>query len=652
MKHVLPGFALLLLTSPVIGQETKEFYDEHGLQGTLRYSGGSDHRADSVLPQSGIYKLSWRDLAEDSVHTYYAEGRLKNHLPDAEWTWREGRWRFEVRPGSNVEPRFTTFGKRIVWQTQFTKGEMEGLWQVRLERVNEEGEVFSDLLTLNGRYESGVLVEELTIEDHRSNVVDIDFKLPLNDFGEAHGTWSMKYPVVRNSDTISVTEERHYETGLLYKIVQHYPDTSYTTLLEREWRFLENRKQRKDTFNLRIGRHAFEEDGYAGRSQVLFHEYVQQFLTGGWNHTLFPYQMRRGVPIFRKLQLPLSDRELMLIDRMKERSDSLRTQLLERLNYRNIKINRGRSAELDLAIAYLQRSEQLLDKVDSLLVQAQDPMFTYCNRSGGEVCHWPDSLNAPGEARGEVYDSVYVEMPHFPVAVDSLELLGGMAEVVEALEKSLPVYLHTIDESFNEILKADEIQALSDKLTEKLQVLQREYAEMDGVGAFVRERWVQQHLNNELKRFSREDSYRHAVKYGDHILSRMDTLLAWAPYWSEFDSMPERLNEHYRYFAYNPYTGDHDIEMPVKRRFFNAVKERLWPYLEEELLRVDEWEAWVSQMELTRTTYNSLMRFANIEHRSTRRIERRIRQEDNPDKMIRTINNYMEDRTVEPRVDE
>lgn len=649
MKHLIAGLTFVFLTTVLLGQQTKEFFDEHGLQGTLRYHG---ERTDTILPETGVYELSWRDLAQDSIRTYYAKGNLKNHLPSGRWTWREGFWKYEVRPGSNVEPRFSTYGKRVIWDAQFNKGVLEGQWRSRVEQVNKEGEVLPDLLTLTARYKAGVLNEKLIIEDHRQAFGKIQFDLPVNETGEAHGVWSMHYPVVRDADTIRVTEERYYETGLLYKIVQHYPDTSHSTLLEREWRFLENRKQQKDTFNLRIGRHAFEEDGYDGRSQVLFRQYVQQFLIGGWEHFLFSHQMKRGVPVFRKLQLPLSDRESLLIAQMEERSDSLRSQIMERLNYRNIKINRGRSADLDLAIAYLQKSVQLLDKVDSLLVLAKNPMFTYCNRSGGEICHWPDSLNAPGEARGEVYDSVYVEMPHFPIADASIELIGGMAEVVASLETALPVYLQTVDESFDEILKADEIQALTDKLTDQLHVLEREYAEMDGVGAFVRERWLQEHLNNELKRFSREDSYERAMKYGDDILNRMDTLLAWAPYWSEFDSMPQRLNEQYRYFAYNPYTGDHDIEMPVKRRFFNVVKERLWPHLEEELLRVDEWDAWVNQMELTRTTYNSLMRFAAIEHRSTRRIERRIRKEENPEKMIRTINNYMEDRKVGSRVGE
>ncbi len=649
MKYAITGLTFLLLTSVLLGQQTQEFFDENGLQGTLLYYGD---RTDSILPETGIYELSWRYLAEDSIRTYYAQGSLKNHLPDGKWTWREGSWRYEVRPGSNDEPRFSTFGKRVIWDAQFSKGELDGPWRMKVEQLNKQGEVLSDLLTLSARYKSAVLIEKLIIDDRRLLAGNVHFELPVNAAGEAHGLWSMQYPVVRNSDTIRITEERHYETGLLYKIVQHYPDTSNTILLEREWRFLENRRQQKNTSQLRIGARVFADDGHAGFSQDILRQYVQQFLIGGWKHSLFPYQMIRGVPIFRKLQLPLTNRELLLIEKMEERSDTLRSKISVRLGYRNIKINRGRSADLDLSIAYLKKSEQLLDKVDSLLIRAKDPMFTYCNRSGGEVCHWPDSLNAPGKARGEVYDSVYVEMPRFPIAIDSLGLIGGMAEVVSALETTLPPYLHTIDESFDKMLKAVDVRTLSDELTEKLHVLERKYSEMEGLGAFVRERWVQRHLKNELKRFSREDSFNRAMKYGDNILNRMDTLLAWAPHWSEFDSMPERLNEQYRYFAYNPYTGEHDIEMPVKRRFFNVVKERLWPYLEDELLRVDEWSTWVNQMELTRTTYSSLMRFAAIEHRSTRRLECRIRKEENPAKMVRTINNYMQDRMVESGISE
>src|SRR6056297_475733 len=279
MKCAITVFVLILFTSVLFGQQTEKFFDEHGLQGTLLSHGD---RSDSLLSKNGVYQLSWRDLAEDSIRTFFAKGSLKNHLPDGKWTWREGIWSYEVRPGSNDEPRFNTFGKRVIWDAQFVHGKLEGPWQVKLEQINKQGEVLSNLLTLTAKYRSAVLNEKLIIDDRRLLAGNVYFELPVNALGEAHGVWLMRYPAVNDSDTLLITEERHYETGLLYKVVQHYPDSSYTNLLEREWQFLEHRRQHKDTSELRIGSRAFREDGYAGISQNLLRHYVEHFLFSGW----------------------------------------------------------------------------------------------------------------------------------------------------------------------------------------------------------------------------------------------------------------------------------------------------------------------------------------------------------------------------------
>lgn len=631
---------LMMSSLGSLAQQTEEFFDEHGLQGSIEYRGTL---SDSLLPERGNFELSWRDLEGDSVFTFFTKGRLYNHVPTGQWTWREGRWQYAVRPGNNVEPLFDVFGKRVTWQATFKNGKLHGAWQAVAETIDKTGEVHKNALRVKTNFNEGTLQRSLEIIDNRPPEAMIEFKLPLNDRGEAHGKWLFTYPAGRLS-TVMCTEERYYENGLLYKIVTHWPDTSLTEIRERESAFLANRKNGIDNAPLQMGDYAFHEDGVPGVTQDLFDDYMNRFLLGGWSHVQFPFQPKIHPPIFRKLQVPLSNEEIELHEELEHRVDSMRKQVQSRLEYRNIRLNRSRSEELDIALAYTAQSMELLNQTDSMLRRVNEPLFTYCNRFGGDVVHWADTLNSPGWVKGEVFDTVRAELPVFTFVSDSLRLLHSMNLWLNALNEGLAVHLKGIDEAYDAIEKEGEVAALADLISNKRDELILSYNDFEGIGAHVREQWVTKHLNDQIQNFVREENYQRAMDKGNGVLNRMDTLQSWIRFWPRIDSMPEKLQEQYIYFVYNPYTGEHDIEMPVKRRFFVAVQERIWPFLIKNLREIDDWKEWIDHLELTRSTFNNLMLFAPIDERSAHRQERRIRREDNPERMIRMLHNYMDGR--------
>lgn len=631
---------MMLLSLGAAGQQTQEFFDIHGLQGTIKYSGSL---SDSLLPERGNYELSWRDLEGDSVFTYYAHGRLQNHEPVGPWSWREGRWQYAVRPGSNVEPLFNAFGKRVIWSTTFKNGARHGAWQAVAERINEQGEKQEGLLRVKAFFNEGRLHRNIEIVDHTRSEAVVEFKLPLNDRGEAHGKWVFTYPVRKGSKLV-VKEERFYENGLLYKVVSHWPDTSLTEIREREASFLTNLKNGIDNAPLQLGGYAFHDDGVPGAAPDILESYLNRFLLAGWSHTYFPYKTENQRPIFRKLRVPLNETELKTLSDLEQRVDSMRKEVQSRLAYRNIGLNRARSQELDIALAFTSTTLKLLNQTDSMLRRINEPLFTYCNRFGGDVMHWADTLNTPGNVHGEVFNSVHADIPVFAFVSDSLQLFNSIKLWLSNLNKELAVYANDIDEAYDVMVKEGEVAALSDLISEKREVLKSDYADIEGLGAYVREQWVNKHLNGRIQQFLQEQNYQQAMQKGNAVLDRMDTLQSWVNFWTRIDSMPEKLQEQYTYFVYNPYTGEHDIEMPVKRRFFVAVQEKMWPYLKQKLVEIDQWNEWVSHMELTRSTFNNLMLFASMDDRSAHRQERRIRREDNPEKMVRMLHNFMESR--------
>ncbi|TVR37302.1 MAG: hypothetical protein EA392_13095 [Cryomorphaceae bacterium] len=619
-----------------VAQELKTFRDEKGVKGEIQFQGALP---DSLLPANGPYELRWRDLSNDSLVTYSVRGKVKNHLPEGEWEWNEGHWSYDIRPGSGIQPEFGLSGYVKAWKGSFSKGFPDGKWLFTLDSLDESARQ-QDGLSIECSFQAGKTAGRFRVND-KSHKSAFSLKGQCNEQGYAEGKWEYSY--LLPGDKHRTTEERTYRNGLLTsrKVVRGKETEFYTNQHVAE--LLQAFDSGSDHPLFAIGEDDFSNDGQGGFPELMFDKYRRWASMAGWNHPEFHFEPGRKGPLFKRLSYPRKKSEQKALADTDSLSQFMQGQIAKRLDYRNLLINRGRTPSLDLAISYAEGSRRRLIVLDSLLELSRAHEFIYVNRYDSSMVKLLEKLNNPAFVEAQLHNVPPVVMPVATFSVDSIDLYQAFARFAGELARQLPVYLATIDKGHRDMMREAALVELSDELTQHQQQLEDAYRNTGETGTMVAERWVKEHLQSELQFFSRTDVYEQAIEVGVAVVTKMDSLLAWESQWNAFDSIPIRMKKAYTDYLYNPYTGERDVEVRLKKRFYHQMRDVLWPHMRHELHNAPDWDTFVERWNTYRETYRNVELFAQWDDRSATRLERRLRKEKSPEKIISELNNWVRD---------
>ncbi|HMQ07214.1 MAG TPA: hypothetical protein PKC30_07930 [Saprospiraceae bacterium] len=94
-------------------------------------------------------------------------------------------------------------------------------------------------------------------------------------------------------------------------------------------------------------------------------------------------------------------------------------------------------------------------------------------------------------------------------------------------------------------------------------------------------------------------------------------------------------------FWYNPYMGEHNVEVLVKKKFYQNLTENYWPYLLDELLQSSSGDDFILRFENVVEERRFLCLFADDKSTEARRLEKRGRKEKDMGKMRDHIHRYI-----------
>lgn len=610
-------------------QKVTKIEDNFGTKGKIRHSSVLH---DSLLPQSGILDIRWREFENKRIHTYQVNGQTKNHLPIGKWIWEEGSWDFNIGVGVNAQPAFQTTGIRNKWEGSFVDGLANGTWNYALDSVSNNGQSVSNLAKIQLNYNAGVPFGTVVLERNiHGNALKLKGNLDKN--GIATGTWLLQY--FQNGQRVQ--EERSYEKGLLRQIVLIKNKNDRQIIpIERNLKYLAAQNLGTLERSVTIGTMPFFEDEYSSKGSQLVNELLQQQYQSGWHLTAFPFKVNLNLPAYRRLSYPLTAAELKTINESKALITSQREAISKQLSG-NILVNRSRSATVDTSVAYLQLQAQRLQILDSLFNRIESPAFIYKDRHGQALLSWAELLNKNINANGDVYDSFAVQLPIVINAQGEHGFFTSIANMLNQNERTLPLYLSTIEKAKQSQEREGELKALETKTIKRLERVQNLYASKSGIGATINKKWIKGDISQLMQRYANTNQYDTASTILNDINVYLDSLENWAPKTEAFDKMPKSIREQYTILVYNPYTGINDIEMVLKRRFLNKVLQELWPYMDREIQEVNDWQQWKSLWQQRFTIYGFMQNFISKEDRASQKIENKIRKERKPERMRKTI---------------
>lgn len=641
MKYYTLALAALLGCSlegwqVLSAQNKKEFTDIYGLKGRITFAG---EWADEHLPESGPYRLQWREVNFDTLQTYSVAGRIRSYLPHGAWTWDEARWEYSIEPDQGgLAPVFQTEGTQRSWKGSFDKGTAQGKWSYALGDAPLQSSFINAPLRIDAELRQGRMVNKFSVTDRRTPS-NIEITGYCDALGVADKTWTFRYI----QDSLPVLAKLTYHSGILIQRSLKLGDSEAITLTFSD-RIDILAADGGNEAEVGIGPHEFQVDELSGRPGEMLAYYMNEHFLQGWELEQFAFEPRRLAPVFKKLQYRLSATDSAYRDTAQMRITDLRQAIEERFEGRNLEIKRARSAELDLSIAVLQRALQLADSMEQILVYSREPLFTYQNRNAGALSHYFDSLKVQGMAQGEVYEEATDSLFDDEAQAVRSSFFGQLDAMSAKLERKVKVYLPQLDKIFAEMRKEGELRDLEALMESRLTGLDSLYAPLEGLGRQVGDTWVNGYLSAEVRAYAKIDDYQEAMATASALLARMDSLIAWSGQWKEIDNTTRDLEEGYKYFAYNPYTGDRDIELSVKSRFRRQVQEVLLPYIEGELKTAETWDEFEALRATSAQLRKELLRFAFMDERADQRLERRLRRENQPERLLRQFLGYMEGR--------
>lgn len=609
-------------------QNIKKFEDDLGIQGEIRFSGTYP---DTALPKQGPLDIRWRKIENKSLKTYRVKGQTRNHQPTGKWTWEEAEWEYKVNAGTGITPSFSAQGARMKWEGNLSEGIPEGKWTFTLDSITSSGKPIGILIKMDLQFKNGKPSGVVSMED---NINKNKLKLKgICENGIATGTWNYTY---KNQEGITVREERVYKKGLLTEVRTFGGTAKSVVKFEDNDRFAETAGKDSLFEGKKIGNQQFQQDEYGGIASELLHENLHHYFLQGWVLEVFPFEIVLHVPVFKRLEYPLNSEELEDISRCRELVKKQKDTIEELLSG-NIDIHRSRSGELDTTISFLQLNYERLDHIDSLLYRTELPFFTYKNRYGQGIMHWIHNLNQLRYAQGEIYDSLKIELPAITSHLDSLYIFKEFRRILENNETVFPAYYQTVEKAHISLKREGELRELEDKIVERLKEQQIFYSEKEGMYHLIYTRWIKGEIQELLREYARTDEYEEALRTGTDIVNRLDSIESWKNKIEIFEQMPVVLKSQYTYLAYNPYSGENDIEITIKKRFLNNILTNLWPYMLKEIDEETEWDKWVLLWNRQFKVFNYLMEFASKDDASSKRIDKRVRKEKKPEKILRII---------------
>ncbi len=640
MRKIVTIISWIFCAALLSAQQLKVYNDDFGIKGEVRTS---EVFEEGILPENGVLDIRWREIKNNNLYTYRIKGNTKKQTLEGRWLWEAGKWNYAVNAGTSIQPQFLAAGKRKKWEGSFIQGKPNGKWIFLLDTLSSDGRVIQNLIRIEIQYKKGIPVGNFLLDNKQTNselkVVGI-----CDEKGLANGNWLYTY---KNKQGKTIRETRSYQQGLLTEI--KIQDGSKTTI-EKQEHNLQFIKNQKNLPNIRIGKELFTQDEKTSDETGFLAYSLQRYFLSGWRLEIVGAEVDFQIPHYVQLEYLLSADELEQISLIRSKIQE-ENAIIENHMQGNSFVQRHRNEQIDTSLAYLELMQKQYQFIDSLLLQTHQPSFNYANRNNATFKKWQTELQNTRQKKGEIFQQLDVSLNG--IAFDSTSsFLSSIEKYLNEQKNKVQPYYKNIEEETIAIQQEGILKDLSELIEDRFKKVEHLYVGKFGVAQDIDEQLIKGTAHKLIQEFSRAETYQQANTIGHEILQLLDSLETWNRQTELFDNMEQNLRTQYRYLAYNPYTGENNIEIKIKKRFLNTILSDLWPYLNVELKNTTTLKEWSAIWHHYFDVYHYLMNFAKRDDKQADRIEKRIRKEKKSERILRMILNQIESDNIDALIGE
>jgi hypothetical protein len=552
-----------------------------------------------TFPQNGlVYRDSvyqWNNGEEIMLRRMTLSGRMRNGVPVGGWEWADEVYVLVVKGlrGQQLDYDLPVISKK--WMANFRNGLLHGRYEI--VKTEGYGRNAAELMRIQGGWSNGLPHGKWTLREGEKR-----FEGNFEE-GFMTDTWMWSNGISTSMDFYrGILLQRCVFTDTCLSPEVYFIRDSLVNLLESDsliclstqgfgWGKLPNDIKHELDSLLPYHQAYFMSPYFLGLDSLGAHN-----------------MLTRAVVYF--MDDPLRNRleEMQLeITGMLDETETLLGNTL-------IRIHRQRRPELGRKFAKLNKNKIRIDEANSLLTMLLSENVKYLG--------WENVIKnflRNNDSVLPTFEDHYIDL---------------LSDMLGDIRKNLDSTRMLIEELGPELHREMELE---EKEQELLTIADSLRAMWDDAGNHPARCWVDSTLERMLGEYSRAKKISERSKILDNARVLSERWLGVELRLHDIDSIPRQLRGQYIQYAYNPYTGEYNIEIRIKRRFYQKSMDVVWPYLQRQLCEAASLEAFEEALNNHHIFRDKMRYIAGLSDWSTRRLERRFRKEDNPQKLFRYI---------------
>ncbi|MEM7548308.1 MAG: hypothetical protein AAF363_01440 [Bacteroidota bacterium] len=635
-------FAILLSGLPLLmwSQSSTNYTGDFSFD---QYSGIADFQflldeGDTIL--NGPFSFEQMDLKRlinESDAFLSFSGSFQDGIPNGDWKFKLGDFQLADSTAFSQNFYLSAIDGVLNESRGFIKtGKLDGQWILKTHRL-ESSKKRDLLFESEFLFNEGVPMQDFRIANSNSSLLGRF----LRD-GLAHDVWSLY-----SNNTIGVAESWYFNAGLLEKIIIKRSDSLDTLRLysevNEEEKIIGFDQQYFDILQLHHELYATEDSSsqtvaFPKGAIALFNQNIEHYqqvvgLILALNNTNIMPEFKVKVPY-----MPLSEEEIILMDSIKvllRRSVVLSEELSKNPQLNILKLAEPEVSFLIQSIKDI--SKYWLDGINNIVKYSEQGLLAYVSRE--------DLVNKIRESKSmstsfsvnylatDTTESKVFEGPDSGMVIPKAQGLSFLKIFSEYTLKSLQFIDQQLRQKVTDREREEELDELENGLYLQIEHLNQSIDSLKELSDITQSQTLQG-IKSTIAGLSRayslsenDVSKPERARQLSDCFNKTDILIQLV---SEIPESTERIEQVYTEEVWNPFTST-IMKEDLKRNILKSYKTKLMPYLSKSIgsgLTCENIEYWTYLLK------NTEPRMLALVEESTKKIEKKLKKEDNPEEIL------------------
>jgi len=578
-------------------------------------------------------------------------GNYYNNQKNATWQYTYQKLTPQITGIQNYTPLATVYGVEHSIKAGFRNNNATGIWTAQKDSV------------LNSKKSDNIEQGKFDFSKNSGTYTHITKQVQASVSVNEKGFFDGKSVLTYYQDTLLIEETRMYEDGFLLSLYKKIAGTSDSNLLSLHYeKVIEKLDSIKNKSTLiEKGEMPFPtlfDDGFSENSIEIETQLIGNEILNAMRTLLFESKIKLSEIDFlddkkmftsKRFIFPFTAKEQALIDAFELKElDSAKAELKTYQSNKRLEINRFKSSELAFSMTLSEHLSEKIDvlretfhllKSDSIVYKNRNVLF----RNGIQELQQLDTLvfEQGGNKQIKVVD--------YELGIDSPVLLPEkLKRYTQNVLKQSESLFRFFDSEIINLNKLTQLNELEERILEQKQSIDSLYlgqnkddtiqvSESNPYALKIHTNIVTGYFNKQMEIYSNENEFAVKKAMGESLLQLFDTLEAWFTQIEKMYSQEKRWDEVFTKYAYNPFTDANDIKERIKRRIYQRGANELWAFCTNELVLCNNAQCIDNKLDEVELLSKKLLELASKSDRDTRKIERKLRKESDPEKIKRIL---------------